>query len=58
MRLSGIIPIDGIGVAGAKIPSEELLVSTPVVIAPTKSSSPPRFKSNTFRLEPPARLAS
>ncbi len=34
MRLSGRSPIDAIGVAGAKIPSAELLVSTPVPIAP------------------------
>jgi hypothetical protein len=27
-------PIDGIGVAGANNPSDELLVSTPVTIAP------------------------
>ncbi len=30
IRLSGIIPIDGIGAVGANTPSEELLVSTPV----------------------------
>jgi hypothetical protein len=34
IRLSGSIPIDAIGVAGAKNPSEELLVSTPVVNRP------------------------